>query len=82
VWAAVVIVALYVLRRSGSHSERAATVFVIGGDVALSTVVLAALLPLRVAAGDATRGSIRRPALAAHGMPKRDIPACVECHGP
>lgn len=44
VWMAIVLIAVYVLRRRGSHSERAATLFIVGGGVALPTVVLAALL--------------------------------------
>jgi cytochrome c oxidase subunit II len=44
VWAAVVVVAVYAIRSGRSHTERAANLFVVGGGVALPTVVLAALL--------------------------------------
>ena len=45
VWAAVVAAAIYAIKaRRGRHTEREANLFVIGGGVALPTVVLAALL--------------------------------------
>jgi cytochrome c oxidase subunit 2 len=44
VWAAVVGVAVYAIRTPRSHSERAARLLIIGGGVALPTVVLGALL--------------------------------------
>ena len=45
VWAAVVAAAIYAIRvNRGAHSERDANLFVIGGGVALPTVVLGALL--------------------------------------
>ncbi len=44
VWAAVVGLAVYAIRTPGSHSERAAKLLIIGGGVALPTVVLGALL--------------------------------------
>src|SRR5687767_13866060 len=44
VWVAVVAVAVYAIRSRRSHTERAANWFVVGGGVALPTVVLAALL--------------------------------------
>jgi cytochrome c oxidase subunit II len=44
VWAAVVVIAVYTIRVRGSHSQRAANVLIVGGGVALPTVVLGALL--------------------------------------
>lgn len=45
VWAAVVVAAIYAIRvNRGTHTERDANLFVIGGGVALPTVVLCALL--------------------------------------
>jgi cytochrome c oxidase subunit 2 len=44
VWLAVVIIAVYAIRRRGSHSYRAASWLIVGGGVALPTIVLAALL--------------------------------------
>lgn len=44
VWAAVVALAVYAIRTPGSHSQRAADLLIIGGGVALPTVVLGALL--------------------------------------
>jgi cytochrome c oxidase subunit II len=44
VWAAVVVLAVYAIRSRETHSERAANLLIIGGGVALPTVVLAALL--------------------------------------
>ena len=44
VWAAVVAIAVYAIRVRGEHSERGANLLIIGGGVALPTVVLAALL--------------------------------------
>jgi cytochrome c oxidase subunit II len=44
VWLAVVIVAVYAIRVRRPHSDRAASVLIVGGGVALPTVVLAALL--------------------------------------
>lgn len=45
VWVAVVAAAIYAIRvNRGRHTEREATLFVIGGGVALPTVVLASLL--------------------------------------
>ena len=45
VWVAVVAAAIYAIRvKSGTHTEHEATLFVIGGGVALPTVVLASLL--------------------------------------
>jgi cytochrome c oxidase subunit 2 len=45
IWAAIVVVAIYAIRgRRHAHSEQAATLFIIGGGVALPVVVLGALL--------------------------------------
>ena len=44
VWLAVVIIAVYAIRVDESHSQRAANLLIIGGGVALPTVVLVALL--------------------------------------
>lgn len=44
VWALVVAVAVYAIRVGESHSQRVANLLIIGGGVALPTVVLAALL--------------------------------------
>jgi cytochrome c oxidase subunit II len=45
IWAAVVLAAIYAIRVSrGTHTERDANLFIIGGGVALPTSVLAALL--------------------------------------
>lgn len=45
VWVAVVAAAIYAIRvKQGQHTERDANLFIIGGGVALPTVVLAALL--------------------------------------
>ena len=44
VWALVVAIAVYAIRAGESHSQRAANLLIIGGGVALPTVVLAALL--------------------------------------
>lgn len=44
VWAAVVGIAVYAIRVREEHSERAAKLLIVGGGVALPTVVLAALL--------------------------------------
>ena len=44
VWVAVVALAVYAIRSHDTYSERAANLLVIGGGVALPTVVLAALL--------------------------------------
>lgn len=44
VWVAVVALAVYAIRAHDTYSERAANLLVIGGGVALPTVVLAALL--------------------------------------
>jgi cytochrome c oxidase subunit 2 len=44
VWVAVVALAVYAIRARESYSERAANLLVVGGGVALPTVVLAALL--------------------------------------
>ena len=44
VWALVVAIAVYAIRVGESHSQRAANLLIIGGGVALPTVVLAALL--------------------------------------
>jgi cytochrome c oxidase subunit 2 len=44
VWVAVVGLAVYAIRTPGSHSERAAKLLIIGGGVALPTVVLGTLL--------------------------------------
>ena len=44
VWAAVVAIAVYVLRVPESHSQRAANLLIIGGGVAAPTVVLGALI--------------------------------------
>jgi cytochrome c oxidase subunit II len=44
VWAAVVGLAVYAIRTPGGHSERGAKLLIIGGGVALPTVVLGALL--------------------------------------
>jgi len=44
VWAAVVAIAVYVIRVHEPHGERAANLLVLGGGVALPTVVLGALL--------------------------------------
>lgn len=45
VWAAVVVIAIYAIRsRREAHSQRAANLLIIGGGVALPTVVLGALL--------------------------------------
>src|SRR5687767_5355712 len=45
IWVAVVGIAIYSIRsRRGRHSQRAATLFIIGGGVALPVVVLAAVL--------------------------------------
>ena len=45
VWAAVIAAAIYAMRgKRGQHTEREATLFIIGGGVALPTVALAALL--------------------------------------
>jgi cytochrome c oxidase subunit 2 len=44
VWLAVVAVAVYAIRVGEEHSERAANYLIIGGGVALPTLVLAALL--------------------------------------
>jgi cytochrome c oxidase subunit 2 len=44
VWAAVVVIAVYAIRSRQPHSHRAANLFIVGGGVALPTVVLAALL--------------------------------------
>jgi cytochrome c oxidase subunit 2 len=44
VWAAVVTIAIYAIRKTDSHSTRAGNLLVIGGGFALPTVVLAGLL--------------------------------------
>jgi cytochrome c oxidase subunit 2 len=44
IWVAVVVLAVYAIRARETYSERAANLLVIGGGVALPTVVLAALL--------------------------------------
>src|ERR687897_880044 len=44
VWAAVVGIAVYAIRARKEHSERAANLLILGGGVALPTVVLGALL--------------------------------------
>jgi cytochrome c oxidase subunit 2 len=45
IWTAVVVLAVYTIRREGEpHSQRAADLLIIGGGVALPTVVLGALL--------------------------------------
>jgi cytochrome c oxidase subunit 2 len=44
VWAAVIAIAIYVIRVRGPHSQRAANLLIIGGGVVLPTVVLGALL--------------------------------------
>src|SRR5688572_21293444 len=44
VWALVVAIAVYAIRVGESHSQRAENLLIIGGGVALPTVVLAALL--------------------------------------
>ena len=44
VWTGVVVIAVYAIRSRESHSQRAADVLILGGGVALPTVVLGALL--------------------------------------
>jgi cytochrome c oxidase subunit 2 len=44
VWLAVVVIAVYAIRVGESHSQRAASLLIIGGGVVLPTVVLGALL--------------------------------------
>lgn len=44
VWAAVVAIAVYAIRVGESHSQRAANLLIIGGGVAVPTVVLGALI--------------------------------------
>jgi cytochrome c oxidase subunit II len=44
IWAFVVAIAVYAIRAGQSHSQRAANLLIIGGGVALPTVVLGALL--------------------------------------
>jgi cytochrome c oxidase subunit II len=44
VWALVVAIAVYAIRSGESHSQRAANLLILGGGVALPTVVLGALL--------------------------------------
>jgi cytochrome c oxidase subunit 2 len=44
VWAAIVVIAVYSIQARKPHSQRAANLFIVGGGVALPTVVLAALL--------------------------------------
>lgn len=44
VWLAVVVVAIYAIRVGQSHSQRAASLFIIGGGVVAPTIVLGALL--------------------------------------
>jgi cytochrome c oxidase subunit 2 len=44
IWVAVVVLAVYAIRARETYSERAANLLVIGGGVALPTIVLAALL--------------------------------------
>ena len=44
IWAAVVVIAVYAIRSRQSHSQHAADLLILGGGVALPTVVLGALL--------------------------------------
>ena len=44
IWTAVVVIAVYAIRSRQSHSQRAADLIILGGGVALPTVVLGALL--------------------------------------